>query len=107
MLAINSNFFALRFGPAWSISLGVIFLLVGALGVTGLLDQLWYYLPPTWAPRFVSLMLANFFHQENIIQVAEELRKGLSVCILTSLITIILVPTWFHKWDGRPNMGDE
>lgn len=100
-------FIALRFGSSWCVALGAIFLLLGALGVTGLLDQLWYYLPSVWAPRFATLMISNFFHSDNIIKVAAELRHGLFFCLVFTLILVVLIPSWFHKWDGRPSIGDE
>lgn len=106
-LLLIQLFIALRFGTSWCVALGAIFLLVGALGVTGLLDRLWYYLPPVWAPRFATLMISNFFHSDNIVKVAAELRYGLFFCLVFTLILVILIPSWFHKWDGRPSIGDE
>lgn len=99
-------FIAFKFGRSWSIASGAVFLLIGALGSTGLLDKYWYYLPPTWAVRFSSLMIFNSFHPDYILEISAELRHGLLVCFLTSLAIAILIPKWFNKWDGRANNSD-
>lgn len=98
---------ALKCGTSWSMGAGVISLLVGALGLTGLLDSWWYYLPPVWAPRFCSLMIADVFYPYHIIEIAAELRYGLLVCLLVTAVLALLVPVWFCRWDGRPSIGDE
>lgn len=100
-------FFALKFGRSYSIAIGMSFLLVSALGVTGLLDRVWYYLPPVWAPRFTSLVITDVFHPAWIIQIAAELRHGLLFCLIFTLIVALLLALWFYKWDGRPHIGDE
>lgn len=100
-------FIAFNFGASWSIGVGAIFLLVGALGMTGLLNSCWYYLPPTWAPRFTALMIADVFHPDHILPIAAEMRHGLMYCLLATIVIAILVPGWFHKWDGKPDISDE
>lgn len=106
-LLLIHMFISFKFGVAWSIGGGAIFLLIGALGVTGLLDKWWYYLPPTWAPRFVSLIIADYFHPDLNANIAVELRYGLMICLLASVIVAFLIPKWFHKWDGSSSAEDE
>lgn len=100
-------FIAFKFGTSWSIGFGVIFILVGALGCTGLLDKFWYYLPPTWAARFSSLMILDTFHTDYILKIAAELRYGLLICIIVTIALVTLIPIWFNKWDGRADNSDE
>lgn len=100
-------FIAFRFGVSWAVSTGAVFLLIGALGITGLFDRFWYYLPPVWAVRFASLVIASFFHHEYIIEITDELRRGIFFCLLFSIVIALLVSRWFHKWDGHPSHGDE
>lgn len=106
-LILIQLYIALKFGYSWSIASCTCFILIGALGSTGLLDYFWYYLPPVWASRFASLTISNFFHPDNIVTVAAELRYGLLYCLVVSIILAILIPTWFDKWDGNQNIGDE
>lgn len=100
-------FIVLKFGTSWAVGSGAIFFLIGALACTGLLDKIWYYLPPAWAVRFSSLMLLDTFHPNYILQISSELRYGLLVCILVTLTVVIIIPKWFNKWDGRPENNDE
>lgn len=106
-LVLVQLWIAFRWGSSWAAGTGMVFLLVGALGITGLFDSSWYYLPPIWAPRFVSLMISNVFHHENILVVAAEIRHGLFFCLIFSLAASVLVPAWFRTWEGRPSIGDE
>lgn len=106
-LLLIQMFFAFRFGASWSVAVGALFLLVGALGVTGLFDRSWYYLPPVWAPRFVSLIVAATFYPNHEAVAAADLRYGLLFCVLVTVLAVALVIRWFRKWDGRPSLSDE
>lgn len=100
-------FIFFKFGVSWSVGAGAVFLLVGALSITGLFDRFWYYVPSAWAPRFTSLMVADVFYPERIISIAGELRFGLLICLLATVITAVLVHVWFCRWDGRVGSENE
>lgn len=97
-----------KFGTSWSVGFGAAVFLVAALGITNIFGDLWHILPPTWSPRFVSLMILDVFHPgEYIRAVAAELRYTLSICLIFSLITLTATLFWFKRWDGRPDGADE
>lgn len=100
-LVLIQMFVALQWGAAWSMGVGAINLLIGALGVTGLFDGMWYYFPPTWSARLSSLMIEDYLHPHLNVAIAAEIRYGLLWCILTTAALAILVSRWFNRWDGR------
>lgn len=100
-------FMAFRFGSTWSIGSGAVFLLIGTLSATGLFDSWWYCVPPAWGLRFSDLMIYGFFYPEYTPEIARQLRLGISICFVMTIIAVFGVSIWFSKWDGGTDRADE
>lgn len=106
-LTMIQLFMAFRFGSTWSIGSGSVFFLIGGLSATGLFDGCWYYVPPSWGLRFADLIIYGFFYPDHTTEIARQLRVGISVCFVMTIVAVFCVFIWFSKWDGGADRADE
>lgn len=97
---------ALRFGSSRSIGVGMVFLLLEALGATGLFDGSWVYVPATWPLRFSSYGVAAFFYPEKRGALFGELHLGILLCVVLTLVLAWGVGRWFCRWDGPRGVSE-
>lgn len=98
---------ALRFGSSFAAAASTSFMLISALAVAGLFAGIWYALPPAWPPYFSGFMIYDVYHPEQTPQIAAMLRLGLLFCVIESILSFVLVPLWFARWDGSSGKAIE
>lgn len=89
-----------RFGKGFSIGLGIVGTLLGALLLTGLGDVIWPYLPWGISSRFAEMLLTANLSNGAFLQAMDVINGGSFIFIYTFLFTTILVLS-FNKWEGR------
>lgn len=72
---------------------GFLGVIVAALGVTGLGDGVWYFLPQSWSVRLTSM---TFFKG-----LESEFQLAMPIIIGLTLISLFLSLMWISKWQGR------
>lgn len=90
--------FALSSGA--SVGLGFIETMISLLLMTILGDNIWYFIPCTWATR----LPATFIMMRNVLDSSyfyREIRLWSFVATLMILILLISSIIWFNKWDGK------
>lgn len=95
-------FLALRFNKGVSIIAGVSESLITALFLTGLGENIWYYMPCAWAPRFIMHLLIlskgmQIFDVKCVIAV--------SLCVISAIFGVLLFGIWAYRWEGQ-HTGD-
>lgn len=98
-------FLSLQFSKAASIGAGIAESLVSALLLTGLGEEIWYYIPCAWAVRFaeytVRLGADKALGQEMKELVIRELERGAVCMAVMTAVAFLLFLLWFHHYEGR------
>lgn len=90
--------FALSSGA--SVGLGFIETMISLLSMTILGDNIWYFIPCTWATR----LPATFIMMRNVLDSSyfyREIRLWSFVATFMILILLISSIIWFNEWDGK------
>lgn len=93
LLYIFHLFLSLRFNKGVSIIIGIIESLINALLVTGLGENIWYYVPSAYASRLISHIIKNVFDTKCIFSIFS--------CIILTIFSIILFSFWAYNWEGQ------
>jgi ABC-2 type transport system permease protein len=101
-------FLSLRFGKGASISVGITELLLAAIFNTDLGDSIWVAFPCTWGIRFVTTW-TNYASKSALqsakgmmaVQTSAELKAGILICIIATILSVILACVWFSRWEGK------
>ena len=101
-LYIFHLFLSFSFGSGVSIGIGVFETLLALLGLTGLGDGIWYYLPALWSGRLMSLLVFTKYHPDFSI-FSLEITKWLPFFGVYTVIGLVLSLIWFERWEGRKN----
>lgn len=83
-----------------SIGLGFIETMISLLSMTILGDNIWYFIPCTWATR----LPATFIMMRNVLDSSyfyREIRLWSFVATFMILILLISSIIWFNEWDGK------
>ncbi|MEG2441403.1 MAG: lantibiotic immunity ABC transporter MutG family permease subunit [Acetivibrio sp.] len=88
------------FGKGFGIGIGIVGGLLSALLLTGLGDEIWWYLPWGIAARFSEGLLRSSLSNTKFFQYKGIMES--TMCIfLFSLIFMVLLILIFNKWEGR------
>jgi len=91
-------FLALRFNKGVSIIVGISESLIVALFLTGLGEDIWYYMPCAWGSRLITHILsvstgAQVLDAKCIVAV--------SLCAILTIFTVLLFGIWAYRWEGQ------
>ncbi|MDO5714540.1 MAG: lantibiotic immunity ABC transporter MutG family permease subunit [Tissierellia bacterium] len=89
-----------QFGMGPSIGVGIFESLFGFLGLTGLGDGIWYFLPALWPPRLQDTFI-HMWNTPGISQFYFEIRTWLFVALPYTILGLILSFLWISRWNGR------
>ncbi|MDO5718616.1 MAG: lantibiotic immunity ABC transporter MutG family permease subunit [Tissierellia bacterium] len=95
-------FVSFNYGSGASIGIGVLETLFALLGLTGLGDRIWYYLPAMWSARLASLFVFCKFNLD-ISYFYSEMTKWIPLFAIYISIALIFSLIWFERWEGRKN----
>lgn len=100
LLYILHLFVGLRYGRGASIGLGIAESLISFLALTGMGDQIWYFIPCTWSARFADNVIYEWLNPTKNFGFS-EIQKGLSLAVPLTIASLILILLWFQNWEGR------
>lgn len=91
-------FLALRFNKGVSIIVGISESLIVALFLTGLGENIWYYMPCAWASRLITHMVS--------VSTGEQIFDAgcvfaMVLCVIVTICTIVLFGLWAYRWEGQ------
>lgn len=92
-------FISLRFGKGASIVLGILESLTASLLLTGLGDYNWIYIPCAWGARMITIWIQ--YEASSGIPAALLLRPGVLYCIVGTAAIMVLLGSWFRRWEGK------
>jgi len=101
-------FISFRFGIAISSLIGGAGLLVTALMITALGDELWVFVPWAWGVRIAAyqgILAWGAFDYVLQTKLALELRVGMLALCSTAVLAIYLSIYWFKQWEGSKSDG--
>jgi len=84
-------FFGYKFGIGICSIIGFLGVIISSLATTGSFDEIWYYIPQSWAIRLATAFLGN-------IGVMSQL---LSIVSLFTTFIIVIVVIWFNLWESK------
>jgi len=101
-------FLSFTFGIAASSLVGGAGLLVTALMVTALGDELWMFVPWAWSVRIAAyegLLVWEGIDHALQTKLAGELKVGMLALCCTLILVIFLSIYWFRQWEGSKSDG--
>ena len=100
-LYILHVFISLQFGKGASTGLGVFGSLISALMLTGLGNNIWYFLPWAWGVRFCDYIVFELVYPSAGAGVAIDMKQGVFIMLFAVCIAFVASLFWFKKWEGR------
>lgn len=107
-ILIGSNIFqyilhfllSFRFSKGVSIGVGIAESLASALFLTGMGDGRWPFVPSSWSIRFVGSLLVKY-QDGGSVYVDSDLKLGVTLSIVLTIISIVAMLVWFTRWQGN------
>jgi len=93
-------FLSFRFSKSVSIGVGILESLISALFLTSMGDGIWPFVPCSWSMRFVVSLIQKH-NGLNVSSLDSNLSLGVTMSIITTLISIVFLLFWFMKWEGK------
>lgn len=92
-------FLSFRFSKSISIGVGILESFIAALFLTSIGDGVWPFYPSAWAIRFVSSLMIKYQNFNNYQD--PVLYFGIIISIIGTILSLIIILTWFAKWEGK------
>jgi len=92
---------SLKFGMGNSIGAGIIESLIAALALTGLGDNIWFYLPCTWSARLCSYLTYMEQHKNAYLLGMHQMEKCFIIGSIYTIGLAVCGIVWFCNWQGR------
>ncbi|SFD28505.1 lantibiotic immunity ABC transporter MutG family permease subunit [Clostridium uliginosum] len=92
---------SMKFGNIPSIGIGITESLLSIIFATDLGLGKWEFVPCTWGMRLMMYFHKFTLKDQSFFEEISELRLGIILCILGTIIITIFACLWFFRWEGR------
>ena len=97
---IYDSFVGIMLGGGASIGLGFVETLIALLSITNLGENIWYFLPCTWASRLSATYIVGSELADSSYLIKEFTMWGyVAIPITVVIFTGSLL--WFNRWGGK------
>lgn len=101
ILYILNLFLGYKFGFGVCSILGFLGVVISALGMTGLGDGVWYFLPHSWAIRFTQIILLKAQNANIRLWIQRDEQIAIPVAFTFTILFLVMLLIWIVNWQGN------